>query len=549
MRPQHLVDCLYAAAVWEKGAAAAAAAAAASPSSLGSSSSGGGGSTGSSSSSSTANNMSLKQTPAGGPAQQRGLPSDLLNRPQHRPTADTQLPTSTSSSSSSSSSQRTQSAALSAAISSKAAAAAAAAAATPRQWLEALLQRLRPQFAACSPRQLTTALWALGQFDLKAPVDWLDGLYDALLLQLPGCSLSQLLHLLQGLLHQQHDLAPARIDAVLQQCLLRLQQQAPADAVAAGAGGSGGTDNSSGVAAAGGLQGRQRSMRPGQVVLLLKLVVKLRHDPDPQWCVSVAETVLHMLLQQQERSVHTCTSPVVLAALLEQMTLLEFDLPPATVAGCRAMLLPVLPHSTGRQLAMLLSATARLHWYQRPEAPTSAAASAAGGAGVGAAGSAVSSPVGRQARRLRRQQQQQQQREQEQQAQSLAHQGHQRQQQRRGQVLLQRLLRQLRWHLRALDPSSLGRVGAAVSQLGLRPHPDIWGEPFMAAVRAVVGSRVLLSAAEVADLQCSVQHLSWCRRVGSSRRFDAARGRRAGRRVLKIKSRRAGATRRRRQAG
>jgi hypothetical protein len=97
-------------------------------------------------------------------------------------------------------------------------------------------------------------------------------------------------------------------------------------------------------------------------------------------------------------------------------------------------------------------------------------------------------------------------------------------------VFLLQLLGRLRWHLSSLDARSLGRVGAAVSQLGLQMQVSAWGQPFMAAVRAIADSRALLSAAEVADLQRSVQYLSWRRCVGSSgvggrtARGEAAKG-------------------------
>jgi hypothetical protein len=73
----------------------------------------------------------------------------------------------------------------------------------------------------------------------------------------------------------------------------------------------------------------------------------------------------------------------------------------------------------------------------------------------------------------------------------------------------------------------LGLVGAAVSQVGLHMHDAHWGEPFMDAVRAVARSRVPLSAAEVADLQRSVQYLSWCRGQGGRGSRDP-RARRGG---------------------
>jgi hypothetical protein len=505
MEQQQLVDCLSAAAGWQEAAVATARAAAGVASTAGSNGEVEAAAQASNGSGSTRAVAVQEQQ------QQRALPDTLLSRPQHRPAA---IP-DTASSSSSSTNQHGASRHLP-----SAAAAAAAAAAIPKSWLEAVLQQLRPQFSQCSPKQLTTALGCLGRLGLKAPVEWLDALYDALLLKLPGCSFPQLMGLMKGLLHQQHDLAPARIDAVLKQCLVRLQASAASPPAA--------------EAAAAGLKPRAMHTAAGaggelrHVLWMLKLTVKLRHEPDQHWCAGVADAVLRMLLQQQRLgSRHTAA---VLTSLLEYMALLEFDWPAQTAAAFRVILHPMLPYCSGRQLATLLSATARLHWYHPA---TGAGSPASASAAVDAA---VPCAAGRQARRLQRQQRQQQQLQQA--RLSVQQQQLQQRRQRQGRVLLLQLLGRLRWHLSGLDARSLGRAGAAVSQLGLQTQVNAWGQPFMAAVRVVAESRALLSAADVADLQRSVQYLSWRRRVSSSRCGSGRGGGRTANPVRGLLSRR-----------
>jgi hypothetical protein len=205
----------------------------------------------------------------------------------------------------------------------------------------------------------------------------------------------------------------------------------------------------------------------------------------------------------------------LLAELLEHMAQLEFDLPAVSSAAFRSSLRPLLPCCSGQQLAVLLSATTRLHWYQvqqmNPRAAPAALAAAAA-AGAAASGNAASDCTP---------------------APTAAARTHgscrsSRLSRRQGHSFLRQILLLLQRRLLLLDPASLGRVGAAVSQLGLVMPAGIWSQPFLAAVRAVVDSRVPLAATEVADLQRSVQYLAWCRGRSGSRAESRAAGQRAG---------------------
>ena len=623
MRPQQLVDCLQAAAAWQQGAEAAAraarkaTAAAAAGDGVGvqqgevvaggqaaggvadgmgagekgylqaSSSSSNDAAVGDSGVSTGADaaaaGASLMQQQQNSSSSTSSLPFKLLHRPAYRPLAAT----STNSNSTLSSAAAGGRSASSQAASATAAAAAAAAVRIPQPWLEALLLQLRQQFGACSPRQLTCCLRSLGQLGVKAPVDWLDALYDAALLQLPGCSMVQLLQLLQGLVQQQHDLAPARVDAVMQHYLLRLQDAAEGDNLrvaatgAAAAGGDAGAwvqpnaalvaGTVAGVSTA---AGRQRSsvVQPRLVVWMLQLAAKLRYEPPQDWCEGVAGAVQRSLLHSQAASATaaagafsavesvgvnggaatpaapTSSSPItgsstssstttttsssssssssssgwtpeLLAELLEYMAQLEFDLPAASSAAFRSSLRPLLPCCSGQQLAVLLSATTRLHWYQvqhlhprrTPAAHTGAAAAqtAAGNATLDCTAAGTAPIAGAAAAGTH--------------GSCASHRSR-----RQGGSFLRQVLLLLQRRLLLLDPASLGRAGAAVSQLGLVMPSGTWSQPFMAAVRAVVDSREPLAATEVADLQRSVQYLAWCRGRSGGRLESRAAGQRAG---------------------
>lgn len=174
------------------------------------------------------------------------------------------------------------------------------------------------------------------------------------------------------------------------------------------------------------------------------------------------------------------------------MALLDFDLSGSWTATAEAALRPLLPHCSGAQLAVLLSATTRLHWYQ----PTAAVPAADAAAWANGSVDEV----------------------------KLNHMGLRGSRLQSRQVFLTRLLRQLRRHLGSLDPRSLGLVGAAVSQLGLHMQEREWVQPFMAAVKVIAASHIPLSATEVADLQRSVQYLSWKRRTARWRHSKSSNG-------------------------
>lgn len=341
-------------------------------------------------------------------------------------------------------------------------------------WLQKVVQQLRACFGACQAKQLTVSLWSLGRLGLKAPVDWLDALYDALLPQLAACSTEQLLQLLQGLLHQQHELAPARIDSVLDAFLVKLQ-------AAAGGG--------SPPQRAGQQQQQQPLVALGDVLWLLQAVAQLRHQPQPSWCAGMATAIQGMLLQQQQQSAlpgaSTACTPDVLADLLHYLMLLDFEPSASWAAAYRGVVSPLLPRFTGKQLALLLSSAASLRWF-RPERGASSMRMA---------------PDAMQQQR-------------------------QRQQQRgaAGRVFLRRVLMQLRRHLLQLPPTSLGLTGVAVSQLELIMHAKRWCCPYITQVTTLVAGATRMPAPQAADLQRSIQYLRWTQR---SREQQQHQGRQA----------------------
>jgi hypothetical protein len=328
----------------------------------------------------------------------------------------------------------------------------------PKPWLQKIMQQLRGRFAACKAKQLTVALWSLGQLGLKAPVDWLDALYDSLLLQLGSCSAQQLLQLLQGLLHQQYELAPARFDAVLDACLLQLQHAA-------------GSRTTGLVGAA-----QRQELSVPETVWLLQAVTQLRHQPQQEWCAGVAAATQRMLQVQLaaqssssrpgvSSSSSSAWTPAALSDMLQHLMLLDFELSGGWVATFRAAVQAMLPHFTGKQLALLLSSATQLRWFT----PSAAASH------------------------------------------QHQHQQQQQQQQRANRVFLRRVLLQLKRHLRRLPPTSLGLAGVAVGQLGLIMDSRLWVSPYIAQVTAVVAAATRMPAPQAADLQRSIQYLAWTR--------------------------------------
>lgn len=202
----------------------------------------------------------------------------------------------------------------------------------PAVWVNAVLLQLLRCMQHCKAKQLTTVLWCLRKLEFRAAIPWLDALYDSLLAQVSACSLLQLQQLLRGLLHQNLQLAPARIDLVLQAALPR---------VVPGLGAS----NTAGCT-------------EQQLVWLLQLVVRLKHDPEPAWSRAVARAAQQMLRQISRRR----WTAVLLTELIENLAQLGPQLPPKWLLSYRQAVWNVgVRRFTGLQLARVLSALATLH--------------------------------------------------------------------------------------------------------------------------------------------------------------------------------------------
>eukprot|EP00775_Hariotina_reticulata_P008310 gene8310-8495_t len=198
-----------------------------------------------------------------------------------------------------------------------------------------LLWRRHLQLCDCG--MLAKSVWCLRRLRLKAPIAWLDALYDAALLQVNQASMPQLLQLLHGLQHQDFELAPARLDFML---------QAAAEQLLASFAGAEGCNNS--------------NLAPRQLMQLVELVVLLEHDPTPEWCSQVGRAAQNML---QRQSVPAATkgaglSTWLLARLLDCWAQLDVPLSDAAQVAFRALVKRQLPYFGKQSLPRLLSAVA-----------------------------------------------------------------------------------------------------------------------------------------------------------------------------------------------
>jgi len=203
--------------------------------------------------------------------------------------------------------------------------------------VQALLERLWAHLHLCDCGMLAKSLWCLRRLRLKAPIAWLDALYDTVLVQVNQASMPQLLQLLHGLQHQDFELAPARLDLMLQAASEQLLRSF------AGAGG-----------------GSSSTCAPQQLMQLVELVVLLGHEPTPEWCSQVGRAAQNMLQQQlSHASVRGAgLSAWLLARLLDCWSQLDVPLSEDAQVAFRALVKRQLPYFGKKSLPRLLSAVA-----------------------------------------------------------------------------------------------------------------------------------------------------------------------------------------------
>jgi hypothetical protein len=204
-------------------------------------------------------------------------------------------------------------------------------------WVQALLEQLWPHLPVCDCGMLAKSLWCLRRLQLKAPIAWLDAVYDAALLQVNQASMPQLLQLLHGLQHQDFELAPARLDLMLQAASAQLLSSF------AGSGGGGSS-----------------TCTPQQLMQVVELVVLLGHEPTPEWCNQVGRAAQNML-QQQTWYASTRgdgLSAWLLARLLDCWAQLDVPLTEGAQVAFRVLVKRQLPYFGQQSLPRLLSAIA-----------------------------------------------------------------------------------------------------------------------------------------------------------------------------------------------